>query len=444
MRLEKGERLMRMGLGKMLLCSCMAAFVFLGSVCQLGEGCFAGVSYGMEQSSIDIGNARLHGVNDGEPLKEEKGVKNAGFSDLGAGHWAYEEVSMLADAGVLDGYPDGCFRPAQEVTYGEFIKMVCAAVGDVTEVSEDVKAGHWAQEYYDAALEAGFLKRNVIEAGMLDMKIPRKHMAHVAAGVLDSISENTESDRSSEMSGMESGHIKRSWIKNAAMSYSEAAKMLSDVSAASEHGDDIITSVAAGVLTGYPDGEFKGNATLTRAEATAVVGRILRLVQGSDAAAGDGETEPGNAATGDGEAGSEHAAGKDDERLDEEIGAAGATDEVIVRKVQKGTGTVEVEYHVYEKRAAELGIAKIEQESGNTIRIYAEKKYPFIKIMLKDGKLLKSVGFPGGSFYEEDRYFVYVADPEGRDLSEEIAAGELYLVVDDEVKRAYRVSGMQG
>ena len=202
------ERLMRMGLGKMLLCSCMAAFVFLTGMCFAAETAESdeGGNLGTQEEIVYF-----------EKKETVRGIKNAGFSDLGAGHWAYAEVSMLADEGVVNGYPDGSFRPAQQVTYGEFIKMICAAVdaggvsagagtdtgvnvkeeidtGDESNVGlkteegmflEDMKSGHWARKYYDTALENGFLKRNVIEAGMLDMKIPRKHMAHVASGVLD-------------------------------------------------------------------------------------------------------------------------------------------------------------------------------------------------------------------------------------------------------------------
>ena len=31
------------------------------------------------------------------------------FSDVPAGHWAYDSISKLATAGVIDGYGDGTF-----------------------------------------------------------------------------------------------------------------------------------------------------------------------------------------------------------------------------------------------------------------------------------------------------------------------------------------------
>jgi hypothetical protein len=39
-----------------------------------------------------------------------------GFSDVGAGHPFYEQISWMADSGVSEGYQDGTFKPAAPVT----------------------------------------------------------------------------------------------------------------------------------------------------------------------------------------------------------------------------------------------------------------------------------------------------------------------------------------
>ena len=36
------------------------------------------------------------------------------FSDVPAGHWAYDAVNKLAAAGVVDGYPDGTYGGWQQ------------------------------------------------------------------------------------------------------------------------------------------------------------------------------------------------------------------------------------------------------------------------------------------------------------------------------------------
>ncbi|OWY59808.1 hypothetical protein B7486_72575, partial [cyanobacterium TDX16] len=41
---------------------------------------------------------------------------NPGFTDVGAGHPFFEEISWMADAGITTGFTDGTFRPAAPVT----------------------------------------------------------------------------------------------------------------------------------------------------------------------------------------------------------------------------------------------------------------------------------------------------------------------------------------
>ena len=48
----------------------------------------------------------------------------AEYSDVKAGDWFYAYVSDLSAAGVIDGYPDGSFRPYGQVSYGEALKLV--------------------------------------------------------------------------------------------------------------------------------------------------------------------------------------------------------------------------------------------------------------------------------------------------------------------------------
>ena len=45
------------------------------------------------------------------------------FSDI-AGHWAADYINQAANAGIVDGYPDGTFRPQQNITRAEAMTMV--------------------------------------------------------------------------------------------------------------------------------------------------------------------------------------------------------------------------------------------------------------------------------------------------------------------------------
>ncbi|MEC2073433.1 S-layer homology domain-containing protein [Alkalihalophilus marmarensis] len=54
------------------------------------------------------------------------GANNATFSDID-GHWAEEDIEALAEAGIVNGYVDGTFRPNNEITRSEFVKLVVDA-----------------------------------------------------------------------------------------------------------------------------------------------------------------------------------------------------------------------------------------------------------------------------------------------------------------------------
>ena len=50
------------------------------------------------------------------------------FSDVPAGHWAYQSVSKLAAAGVIEGYGDGTFRGDRNITRYEMAQMIAKAM----------------------------------------------------------------------------------------------------------------------------------------------------------------------------------------------------------------------------------------------------------------------------------------------------------------------------
>ena len=49
------------------------------------------------------------------------------YADLPKDHWAYKQIQILTDFNVVVGYPDGNYRPDQNVTRAEFATMVVKA-----------------------------------------------------------------------------------------------------------------------------------------------------------------------------------------------------------------------------------------------------------------------------------------------------------------------------
>lgn len=50
------------------------------------------------------------------------------FSDVPAGHWAYNSVTKLADEGVIEGYGDGTYRGNRNITRYEMAQMIARAL----------------------------------------------------------------------------------------------------------------------------------------------------------------------------------------------------------------------------------------------------------------------------------------------------------------------------
>lgn len=80
------------------------------------------------------------------------------FPDVPLSFWAYDEITTLASAGVIVGYPDGTFRPEFPVTRAEFAKMALLSFGLTPEIPPtpsfpDVPLEHWAYSYIEGAVK---------------------------------------------------------------------------------------------------------------------------------------------------------------------------------------------------------------------------------------------------------------------------------------------------
>jgi hypothetical protein len=83
------------------------------------------------------------------------------FSDVPEDNPFYAYVRCLACRGILGGYPDGTFRPANPVTRGQLAKIVANAAGweDVpgTQTFEDVQAGSTFYTYTERLATRGYI-----------------------------------------------------------------------------------------------------------------------------------------------------------------------------------------------------------------------------------------------------------------------------------------------
>ncbi len=83
----------------------------------------------------------------------EEMTASPAFTDI-EGHWAEETIIKWKDAGLVNGYPDGTFKPDRHITRAELAKVITLAF-DLTEVTEydyrDIPADAWYLPYLAAS-----------------------------------------------------------------------------------------------------------------------------------------------------------------------------------------------------------------------------------------------------------------------------------------------------
>ena len=177
------------------------------------------------------------------------------FSDVKAGQWFEPFVSELAATGIISGYPDGSFRPQEQVTVGQFLAMV-VQTGEISVIGAG--ESHWARPFYDAALEAEILFRDELPPTSLDQPISRLWMAVISSRMMQMDDEVRQNSTAETFAAVES----------------KAATAPVDIEPRQPYSYEILKAYEAGLLAGYPDGTFRPEGYLTRAEAATVIYKL--------------------------------------------------------------------------------------------------------------------------------------------------------------------------
>ncbi len=84
------------------------------------------------------------------------------FPDVAASRWSVSDIEFMADKAIVNGYPDGEFKPARNLTRAEFAALIRRFTG-LSKPSEkntfpDVDDTHWAYEDIMILTEAGLMQ----------------------------------------------------------------------------------------------------------------------------------------------------------------------------------------------------------------------------------------------------------------------------------------------
>ncbi len=165
------------------------------------------------------------------------------------GHWAQTTIQKWIDEGRASGYPDGSYKPDNNVTRAEFVKMVNGIIdfaGKGNASYTDVPATEWYYDYIGIAQEIGYISGYPGGQFGPNDYITREQAASILARIQYLDSSATGVDKFSDKSSISS------WAAEA-------------VGAASE----------AGFISGYNDGSFRPSKNLTRAEAVTMLENVM-------------------------------------------------------------------------------------------------------------------------------------------------------------------------
>ncbi|SHH33473.1 S-layer homology domain-containing protein [Tepidibacter thalassicus] len=73
------------------------------------------------------------------------------FSDVDGSRWSSGYINVAAGQGLLNGYPDGTFKPTKEVSYAEAVTMLVRALG----YKDEFLPGSWPGNYVAKAADTG-------------------------------------------------------------------------------------------------------------------------------------------------------------------------------------------------------------------------------------------------------------------------------------------------
>jgi hypothetical protein len=175
------------------------------------------------------------------------------FTDVSSNHWAKDFISELTALEVLQGFPDGTFRPDEQVTRAQFAAMLTQAFQKASVRNpisfNDVSSRYWAYNAIREAYASGFLATTGSNFNPTQSLSRLEVLLALARGLNYTFSGSTETILAA---------------------YSDAASIRSDVRSA------IAALTQRGVIVNYPNvRSLNADKVATRAEVSALIYRAL-------------------------------------------------------------------------------------------------------------------------------------------------------------------------
>lgn len=242
---------------------------YLDSFCRIEEPEYVAVGI----YNFDRPNRKTKGL---EEIKHVESViakdevqpeKQNSFLDIGGVTWAKDDIQNLYSKGIVEGYSELEYGPENKISRIEFICMLSrlleyyetqAAEGGMVYYYQDYDRNHWSSDEYEYLLRCYEAKApwdrsamgfetiaNVFGAGNMYMNkaITRAEVVALMDIFLDDVQDSSIS--------------------------------FSDVKRTTNFRSSIMKAASNGLINGYPDGTYRPNNAITRAEMAVILGRYI-------------------------------------------------------------------------------------------------------------------------------------------------------------------------
>lgn len=183
------------------------------------------------------------------------------FPDVPSDAWYMEDLQyILKDPrSIFSGYPDGTFKPNDTLTVDMFVKLIVTVTGHQVQNGKD----YWASTYIQKAIEEGYIVPSE------DLLIVRKTDNDPYAGYKKSI-------KREDMASITGRALDKLTDENEYRDPLAVSSLIKDYNSISNYiKANVVKCYDLGIITGFPGGEFKPDKILSRAEAVAVIRRLI-------------------------------------------------------------------------------------------------------------------------------------------------------------------------
>lgn len=185
------------------------------------------------------------------------------LTDVKESDWYFDTLNNAISNGIISGYPDGTFKPQNNITRAEFTKMLLNSLNIYISEGysfQDVE-GHWAEHLIYTAWSKGIIRKADFGAKEYDdevnyypdEEINRIEMSRMAV----------------RAAGLEKEAIKRA---------GQVTEFLDDNEISNEDKGYALIANQNGIINGHSDKTFKPNGKATRAEATQILVNTINTI----------------------------------------------------------------------------------------------------------------------------------------------------------------------